>query len=61
MTIKNSKYVKIYIVNPLYVLLRKVNGYFGEINKSKYLTLVPTNEAKKKQKNLENCGVKSDI
>ena len=61
MTIKNSKYVKIYSVNPLLVLLRKVNGYFGEINKSKYLTLVPTNEAKKKLKNMEKCGVKSDI
>ena len=43
-TIKGSKCVKIHIVNPSYVLFGNVNGYFEEINKSKYLTLVPTNE-----------------
>ena len=31
-TIKDSKYVKINIVNPLYLILGKVNGYFEEIN-----------------------------
>ena len=46
-TIKDSKYVKIDNVNPLYLLISKVNGYFEEINKSKYLTLVPTNESEK--------------
>ena len=30
-------------VNPLYLICRKLNGYSEEINKSKYLTLVPTN------------------
>ena len=34
--IKDSKYVKIYGVNPLYLLFSKVNGYFEEINKNKY-------------------------
>ena len=38
-----------------------VNGYFEEINGNKYLTLVPTNESKEKMKNMENCGVKSEI
>ena len=50
--IKDSKYVNIYIVNPLYLIFNKVNGYFGEINESKYLTLVPTNESKKKYEEL---------
>ena len=45
-TIKDSKYVKINSVNPLYLIFSKVNGYFKEINKNKSLTLDPTNESK---------------
>ena len=33
-TIKDSKYVKINSVNPLYLNLNKVNGRFGEINRT---------------------------
>ena len=51
--IKDSKYVKINSVNPLYLIFRNVSGYFEEINKSKYLTLVPTNESKEKIKKYE--------
>ena len=47
MTIKDSKYVKIYSVNLLYLIFNKINGYFQEINGNKYLTLVPINESKK--------------
>ena len=47
--IKDSEYVKINSVNPLYLIFSKVNGYFEEINKSKYLTLFSTNESKEKQ------------
>ena len=43
---KDSKYVKINSVNPLYVIFNKVNGYVEEINGNKFLTLVPTNESK---------------
>ena len=43
-TIKDSKYVKINSVNPLYLIFNKINGYFEEINGNKYLTLVPTNK-----------------
>ena len=50
-TIKDLKYVKINSVNPLCVIINKVNGYFEEINKN--LTLVPTNESKEKVKNYE--------
>ena len=39
--IKYLKYVKINSVNPLYLIFKEVNGYFGEINKNKYLRLVP--------------------
>ena len=28
--------------NPLYLVINKVNGYFEEINKNKYLTQAPT-------------------
>ena len=45
-TIKDSKYVKIHSVNPLYHLMSKVNGYFEVINMNKYLPLIPTNESK---------------
>ena len=64
-TIKDLKSVKINSGSPLYLIYSKVNGYFEEINKSKHLTLVPTNErfllmrAKKKLKHMKNCGVKS--
>ena len=60
--IKDSKYVKVSNVNPLYLIFNKLNGYFEEINGDKYLTLVPTSESKEKKiKNMKNCGVKSDI
>ena len=60
-TIKDCKYVKISSVNPLYLIINKVNGYSEEVNKSKYLTLVPTNESKEKLKNMKNYGVKLEI
>ena len=53
-----SKYVKIYSVNPLYLIFRNVNGYFEEINKSKYLTLIPTYESKEKTKKYEELWSK---
>ena len=59
LAIKNLKYVKFNSVNPLHLLLNKVNGYFEEINENKYLTLVPTNE--NKGKSMKNCGLKLEI
>ena len=61
MTIKDSKYTKIHSANPLYVVFSEVNGYFEEINKNKYLTLVPTNKSKEKIKRMKNYGLKSKI
>ena len=47
-TIKGLKYVKTNSVNTLYLILCKVNGFFEEVNKSKYLTIFRTNEGKEK-------------
>ena len=59
---KDFKYVKINSVNPLYLIFSKVNGYFEEINKSKYLTLVRTNESKEKIKKYEElCSKVKDL
>ena len=58
MAIKDSEYVKINSVNPLYHIFSKVNGYFEEINKSKNLTLVPTNESEEKIKKYEELWIK---
>ena len=57
-TIKNN--LKIYSVNPLYLIFREVNGYFEEINGNKYLKLVSTNESKEKEKGRKSCGLKSE-
>ena len=50
--IKDPKYVKINSVNPLYLIFSKVNGYFEEINKNRYLMLVPTNERQRNNKGI---------
>ena len=59
--IKDSKYIKIKSVNPLYLVINKVNEYFEEINGNKFLTLVATNENKGIMKNKKKFGVKSEI
>ena len=56
--IKYLKCIKINSVNPLYLIFGKVNGYFEEINRNKYLTLVPTNESKENIKKYEEMGSK---
>ena len=43
---KDSEYVKIDSVNPLYLIINEVDGYFKEINGNKYLTLVSTDKNK---------------
>ena len=61
MTIKDSKYVKINSVNPLYLIFGKVNGYFEDINGNKYLTLISTDKSKEILRSIKNCGVRSEI
>ena len=46
--IKDSKDVQINSVNPLYLTFSRMNGHFEEINKIKYLVLIPTNHSKEK-------------
>ena len=55
MTIKNWKDIKINSVNPLCFIFSKLNGYVEEINRHKYLAMVPTNESKENLKNMKNC------
>ena len=45
-TMKDSDYVKINSVNPLYLITGEVDEYFEEINGNKYLTLDSTNKNK---------------
>ena len=42
----------------MYIIFDKVNGYFEEINRNKYLTLVPRNESKGKIKQCEKLWIK---
>ena len=57
-TIKESRYVKINSVNPLYFFNNKINGYFEEIDGNKYLALVPTDERKEANKKYEEIWSK---
>ena len=57
-TIKGSKYKKIYSVNLSYLIFNKVNEYIEEIIGNKYLTIVPTNESKEKMKKYEELWIK---
>ena len=67
-TVKDSKYVKISkslirkSFTPYYQQ-NELNRYFEEIHKSKYLTLVLTNESNdnKKLKMMKNCGLTPEI
>ena len=45
-TIKNLSYVKINSVNPLYIIIDKIDGYIEESNRNKYLTFVSTDKNK---------------
>ena len=60
-TIKDSKFVKINSVNPLYLTFNKVKEHFEETNGNKYLTLISTNESKEKNIYIKNCGFNSEI
>ena len=53
-----KEYVKIYGVNPLYLIFRNVNEYFEAIDKIKCITLVATNESKEKIRNHEELWSK---
>ena len=56
-TLKDSKYVKINSVIPLYIMFNRINGYFEEINGNKYLTLVSINESEEKIRKYEELRI----
>ena len=53
-----KKDLKIYSVNPLYLIFGNVNGYFEKVNRDKYLTLITTNRSKEKIKKCEELWIK---
>ena len=57
-TIKDSKYVKMYRINPLYLMSKRINGCFEEINGNQYLTQVPTNESGEKIEKYKKLWIK---
>ena len=62
-TVKDSDYVKISSVNPLYLMIGKVNGHIKEKNGSKYLIFDSADKNKeilKKYNKLWN-GIKNEI
>ena len=57
-TIKNTDdYENIYSVNPLYLIIGKVDGFIEEKNGSKYLVFHSTDENKEVLKNTQNFGM----
>ena len=58
LTIKDPKYVKIYSVNPRYLIFNKKKGFLEENNRNKYLTLVSTIERKEKIKKYGELWIK---
>ena len=61
MTFKDLRYIKIKIVNPLYLIIGKKNGYIEESNQNKYFKVVSADENREIWKYMKNCGVKSKI
>ena len=55
-----KKVLKVYSVNPLYIVFGNKNGYFEEISGNKYQKQVPTNENKEKIKSMKNYGLKPE-
>ena len=53
MTVRNRICLKIDSVNPLYLIIDKINGYIEKSNGKKYLTLVATVESKDTKKREE--------
>ena len=46
---KNFDYINIHSVNPLYLIIDKVDGYIEENNENKYLILAFTEKKKEKK------------
>ena len=53
-TLGMLQYVRINIVNILYLIIAKIDEYFEDVNGNKYLVLVPADESKEIRKNMKN-------
>ena len=51
--VKNLSYVKISSISPSYLSINKIDGYIEESNRTKCLTLAPTDETKNILKSYE--------
>ena len=54
---KNFDCENIYSVNPLHLIIGKVDGHIEEKNKSKYLVFDSTDESKEVLKSTQNVGM----
>ena len=57
-TLKDLRYVKTNSVNPLYIIINKINGNIEESNENKCLRVVPTDENKDTLKKYEELCTK---
>ena len=55
--VKDSYYVKINSVNPLYLIISEADGYIKQKNGSKYLVFDSVNENNEVLKNIMNFGM----
>ena len=62
-TMKDSDYVNVKSVNPLYLIINQVDGHFEEKNGNKYLILDSTNKSKEVLKKYAEQwdGIKNEI
>ena len=58
MTLKDLRYIKTNSVNPLYIIINKINGNIEESNENKCLRVVPTDESKDTLKKYEELCTK---
>ena len=56
--VKDLRYVETNSVNPLYLIINKINGYIEESSGNKYLMLVPAYESKGTLKKYEELLTK---
>ena len=58
LTVKDLRYIKINSIDPLHLIINKINGYIEERNGNKYLTIVLNAESKDKLKKYEELWIK---
>ena len=59
-TVKILRYIKNNNVNPLYLIINKVNRYFEDSNGNKYLKLVRTDESNRTRRIIRSISNNAD-